>query len=112
MTLDEISYKLARPRSEENVKDIISKMKSKQPEHIHRESEISCPNGDCGHKLKKTEKGTLKCTGDKCGKEFIMVDKEADAYCVECGLPINSKDKDKIDACPKCGSHKADYYKK
>lgn len=80
------------------------------------ESEVYCPT--CSghkheHKLKKTEKGTMKCTGDNCGTEFSLIPNSADYACEDCGTPhlrpVNI-DGSIGDTCPFCGSNKFTNY--
>lgn len=72
--------------------------------------DVPCPTCH-GHMHKLDGDGyTLKCTGDKCGKEFVMVDKSADFKCAGCGAPIKrptEADKIKPDTCPFCHGKKA-----
>lgn len=92
-----------------------SEPEAKKPEvnveHNHIHEEISCPTCSSGdtthpHVLKKTNNGTLKCTGDGCNTEFALVPKDADFKCVTCGLPSKRpvvKELEKSTTCPFCG---------
>ena len=131
--LEEISMKLTekerKPR-EEKIEEIIAKIKAKQPEKIpekipkppeekpkpkeevkdeHIHDDIDCPTCNKGHVHKMTSDGlTLKCTGDKCNEEFILMPKHADYVCDECGLPMKKPPEgNKIEGCPFCGNKKA-----
>jgi len=82
------------------------------------EVEIDCPTcAKSGHKhaLKLTDKGTVKCSGEHCNKEYSMIDKkamdnigEADGWCSDCHTPV-FKDSD---SCPTCHGHKGMPFKR
>lgn len=146
--LDEISSKLHSKVREEKVEDIINNMKNKIPEKIlrkesskpssivenvvekpvekivekvveHNHDDIFCPTCSKGHVHKIDSSGLkMKCTDGKCGEEFVIVPKSADAQCTTCGLPIkipddvdlkNEKNKtsSKLSDCPFCGGTNA-----
>ncbi len=72
---------------------------------------VFCPTCDQGkHEHKIDFKGrvglTGKCTGDKCGEEFILVPKKPDYHCTTCGLPMKKdiNEKNEIKSCPLCGN--------
>lgn len=127
--LDEIVSKIEFKRKEENVADIIAKMKNKIPEKVikpelpkppvqdviispvkeHDHDDVFCPTCTKGHVHKMDKDGlTMKCAYGKCGKEFVIVPKDANAKCETCGIPLQTPSSDKIlDACPFCGGKKA-----
>jgi len=103
-TLGNINEKLdamMKQKSKDTTQSIIDQQRM-AAEHNHKESDLKCPNGNCGHQLKKVDDHTVKCTGASCGKEFRMLEKK-DAFCTSCGLPINKEEVQKMDACPGCG---------
>ncbi len=125
--LSEISEKLTkkeeRPK-EEKIEEIIRKIKEKSSEKISEKKEkveeklhedVNCPTCGVGHVHKVVSNGlTLKCTGDKCGEEFVMLSKSADHSCRNCGFPLKKPSEGKkLDACPFCNSSKgADIFEK
>lgn len=112
--IDRLAMSTQRPR-EEKVDDILAKIKAKQglTEHIHSKDDVDCPGcakGGNHHNLKTTDKGTLKCTGDHCGKEYLLVDKDFDAHCKDCGMLLNSKTS-KNEKCVNCGGTRGEMLK-
>ncbi len=105
---------------EENIDGILAKIKAKQaasqkvetPEekkeekkevhdHDHNHEDIPCPTCMKGGMHKMVGSGlNLKCADGSCGKEYVIVPKDADAKCKTCGLPLNSGIK--VDSCPFC----------
>ncbi len=130
--LEEISSKLTRREEkpkEEKFEEIIRKIREKTSEKIPKKEEkskeekveekshedVDCPTCGTGHVHKVTGNGlTLKCTGDKCGEEFVMLSKSADHACRNCGFPLKKPvEGKKLDACPFCGTNKgADIFEK
>ncbi len=129
--LEEISSKLTRREEkreerpkEEKVEEIIRKIKERSPERVlSKEKEekskeekaeekshenVDCPTCGTSHVHKVIGNGlTLKCTGDKCREEFVMLSKSADHSCINCGLPLKKPPEGKkLDTCPFCGSGK------
>jgi ribosomal protein L37AE/L43A len=128
--LNEISEKLTKegekPR-EKKIEEIIRKIREKTVEKIVKDREklkeemkevhdkVDCPTCGVGHVHKVIGNGlTLKCTGDKCGEEFVMVSKSADHACRNCGFPLKKPSEGKkLNACPFCGTSKgADIFEK
>ncbi|MDD3474362.1 MAG: hypothetical protein PHP08_00480 [Candidatus Dojkabacteria bacterium] len=74
------------------------------------ESEVYCPTcsgakHEHKHLLKKTDSGTLKCTGEGCNTEYLLVPKDATYKCTDCGLPKKKPTEDNPDdKCPYCNS--------
>ena len=74
------------------------------------ESELDCPlcsgtKHEHKHLLKKTEKGTLKCSGEGCNTEYLLIPKDADYKCSGCGLPKKKPlEENPEDNCPYCNS--------
>lgn len=78
------------------------------------ETEVFCPTCSGGHKhenahdhkhlLKKTNEGTLKCTGEGCKTEYALIPTDADYQCADCGTPKKkpSGKIDEEDTCPLC----------
>lgn len=68
------------------------------------------------HKLERIDGNNsgliVKCTGPDCGKEYGLVDLDADHKCTTCGYPLKKpEDKSKdIEDCPLCGGKKATKY--
>lgn len=82
------------------------------------ESEVYCPTcsskehkhedgHEHKHKLKKTDKGTLKCTGENCNTEYILLPTDPDYKCIGCGMPKKkpSGDVDEKDTCLFCNGN-------
>lgn len=68
------------------------------------------------HKLERIDGDNsglmVRCTGPDCGKEYGLVDLDADQKCTTCGYPLKKpgdKSKD-IEVCPLCGGKKATKY--
>jgi DNA-directed RNA polymerase subunit RPC12/RpoP len=74
--------------------------------------DVFCPTCHTGHLHKMEQAGlSVKCVGDKCGKEYILVDKNSDYQCATCGVPIKKPDDPKsIEGCPFCSGRKAFKY--
>ncbi len=63
----------------------------------------TCHTHDHQHILRPTNKGTLKCSGDDCGEEFVLLPKAPDYKCTNCGTvhkkPAEAKDDDRCVFC-------------
>ncbi len=72
-------------------------------------NDILCPTCHTGHLHKMEQTGlTVKCVGDKCGKEYILLDTTADYRCQTCGIPLlKPEDPASIDKCPYCHGRRA-----
>ena len=72
-------------------------------------NDILCPTCHTGHLHKMEQTGlTVKCVGDKCGKEYVLLDTTADYRCQNCGIPLKKpEDPNSIYACPYCSGRKA-----
>lgn len=112
--IDGIKEMISKPK-EETVSGVLAKIKDKVPEQaivkeVKHDHDIFCPT--CGdghiHKLGGSSSGlTVKCTGDKCGEEFVLVPKKSDYKCTTCGLPLKKPEegsKHKVESCPMCGN--------
>jgi len=76
---------------------------NKIKEQIVTQEAADCPT--CHkHKIKITGL-TAKCVGLHCGNEYVIVPKNADHKCTNCGIPI--KKSDELTACPFCSSESA-----
>lgn len=80
-----------------------------EKENKEKKDDLLCPTCHTGHLHKMEQSGlSVKCVGDKCGKEYVLLDTQADYQCKNCGIPIKKPDDPKsIDSCPYCGSKKA-----
>lgn len=125
--LEEISIKLTKDRDrerpkEEKIEEIIAKIKAKQPEKIKKQEDkekeevkdehiddVDCPTCKTGHVHKVVGNSlALKCTENKCGEEYVLVSKNADHICADCGLPIKKPvEGKKLGECPFCYGHNA-----
>lgn len=86
------------------------KAEREKAEKAEREkNDILCPTCHTGHLHKMEQSGlNVKCVGDKCGKEYILLDTAADYRCQTCGIPIlKPEDTTSIDKCPYCHGKKA-----
>ncbi len=72
-------------------------------------NDILCPTCHIGHLHKMEQTGlTVKCVGDKCGKEYVLLDTTADYRCQNCGIPLKKpEDPKSLDGCPYCSGKKA-----
>ncbi len=86
----------------------------KEKERLQKEledNEIDCPtcsSHNHEHKLKKTEKGTLKCVGEDCNQEFSLLSNQADYKCENCSTPHmrpKNKEDEADDICLFCGGN-------
>ncbi len=83
--------------------------KEKAEKENKEKDDLLCPTCHIGHLHKMEQSGlSVKCVGDKCGREYVLLDTQADYQCKNCGIPIKKPDDPKsIDSCPYCGSKKA-----
>lgn len=102
--LAKIKAKQASQKTTEEKKEEVppgEKKEEKKEEHNHNHDDIPCPTCMKGGMHKMVGNGlNLKCADGSCGKEYIIVPKEADAKCKTCGLPLSSKIT--VDSCPFC----------
>lgn len=114
----ELDKKQEKKTEKQDVTDVLQKMKDKESDKISsvqtsvhdHDNEISCPT--CGNHIHKlTSNGLVaKCTGEKCGTEYIMVPKNADSKCTTCGMmwkKPNEKSNYEVADCPMCGNKRA-----
>lgn len=91
----------AQKSIDEKKKEISLVEKNEIHEHNHNHEDIPCPTCMKGGMHKMIGTGlSLKCADGSCGKEYVIVPKDADAKCKTCGLPLNSGIK--VDSCPFC----------
>jgi Zn finger protein HypA/HybF involved in hydrogenase expression len=100
--LAKIKAKQAAQKSIDDKKEVPEgEKKEEKKEHDHNHEDIPCPTCMKGGMHKMVGNGlNLKCADGSCGKEYVIVPKDADAKCKTCGLPLNSGIK--VDSCPFC----------
>jgi len=87
------------------ISDAVDKIKKQTV--VQKEEDIEdCPQ--CHkHKIKITGL-TARCVGPHCGNEYVIVPKNADHKCTNCGIPI--KKSDELKACPFCSNESAKFF--
>jgi len=109
--VDSILTKIrAKQEAAEKIKSEKDKVESKKDDSKeHNHEDILCPGCHKGHIHKMIGDGLkVKCTGDGCGDEYIMVPIQPDHECKTCKFPIKKpKEGKNLDACPNCGNKTA-----
>lgn len=103
-TLD--GFKENKGKLQEQLEEI-KKKRDQQP--TSPQNNIKCINCEPGHehehKMEQIDDYNIRCTGDGCGEEYVLIPKGATHRCTDCGTPIaKPPEGKKLKACPFCGN--------
>lgn len=102
--------KILKAEAGSGEKEKAEKAEKEKTDKAEREkNDILCPTCHAGHLHKMEQTGlTVKCVGDKCGKEYVLLDTTADYRCQNCGIPLKKpEDPGSMDGCPYCHGKRA-----